>query len=61
MRPMDASRLLLLSVTKFRCRSNDSRNQMASVATKMTVNARCRKSRALSHRSMATLLSVGRR
>ena len=60
-RPMAASRLSALFVTKFSRASKDSKNQITSVATKITVKARCKKSLALSHSSITTLLPEGSR
>ena len=58
---MPASRLSVESVTGLSRRSKLSRNQMTTVAMKMTENARSRKSRAFSHRSSATLCGEGKR
>ena len=60
-RPISASRLPTLSETTFRRVSKLCRNQMMIVARKITVNARCKKSLAFSHRSSTTLLKPGRR
>ena len=59
--PMSASRLSALSVTTFSRVSKLCRNQMTTVARKMTVNARCKKSLAFSHSSSPTLLAEGSR
>ena len=59
--PMPASRLSVESATGFSRRSKLSRNQMTTVAMKMTENARSKKSRAFSHRSSATLCGEGKR
>ena len=59
--PMPASILAELSATTLKRMSKDCKNQMMMVATKMTVNARVRKSLALSHSSSPTLLGLGRR
>ena len=59
--PSIASRLLAESVTMFRRESKLWRNQMMMVATKITVKARVRKSLALSHSSIQTLLALGSR
>ena len=53
--------LSALSETTFRCRSKDCRNQMMTVAVKMTVKARCRKSFAFSHMRSPTLFAEGKR
>ena len=60
-RPMMASRLSALSCTGFRWLSKLCRNQMMTVARKITVKAFCRKSRAFSHISISTLRAEGRR
>ena len=49
------------SATAFRWKSNVCRNQIAIVAMKMIVKARCKKSFALSHISRSTFFSPGRR
>ena len=59
--PISASRLSALSVTTFSRVSKLCRNQMTTVARKMTVNARCKKSLAFSHSSSPTLLADGSR
>ena len=56
-----ASMLSLESDTMFSRRLNVCRNQITSVAMKMTENALSTKSFALSHRSLATLAGVGMR
>ena len=58
-RPTSASRLSALSVTTFKRVSKVCRNQMMMVATKMTVKARSKKSRAFSHSSKPTLRAEG--
>ena len=58
-RPISASRLAELSATTFSRVSKLWRNQIMIVARKITVNARCRKSRAFSHSSSATLFRLG--
>ena len=60
-RPRDARMLAVLSVTTLSLRSKLWRNQMMTVAMKMTVNARVRKSSAFSHISRSTLLGEGSR
>ena len=60
-RPSIASRLRALSETTFSCASKLCKNHTAMVAKKMTVNARCKKSFALSHSRSATLFALGRR
>ena len=59
--PMRASRLSALSATTFRRVSKVWRNQISTVAIKMTVKARSRKSFAFSHSSRPTLLRDGMR
>ena len=60
MNKLSIARILFFeSVTMFSCRSNVCRNQMTTVATKITVNALCRKSLDFSHRSCATFFSPG--
>ena len=61
MRPRPASILAEESATTFSRVSNVCKNQMMMVAMKMTVNARVRKSLALSHISKSTLLGLGTR
>lgn len=56
-----ASMLSFESATAFRWKSNVCRNQIAIVAMKMIVKARCKKSFALSHISRSTFFSPGRR
>ena len=60
-RPIMASRLSLLEATTFSRASKLCKNQMATVASKMTVKALERKSLAFSQRRSATLLAEGRR
>ena len=60
-RPTRASKLALLSVTTLRRGSKVCRNQMTIVARKITVKARCRKSRAFSQRRRPTFFRDGRR
>ena len=60
-RPIRASRLSALSTATLRRVSNVLRNQMMTVAAKMTVKARLRKSFAFSQSSMRTLRGDGKR
>ena len=53
--------LSLESATRLKCKSNFCKNQIQIVATKITVNAFCRKSFAFSHKSCITFFSPGRR
>ena len=57
--PISASRLSALSVTTLSRVSKLCRNQMTTVARKITVKARCKKSLAFSHSSSPTLLAEG--
>ncbi len=59
--PIIARRLSALSVTIFRRLSKLCRNQMMTVATKIIVNALCRKSFALSHIRSSTVFNEGKR
>ena len=59
--PIMASRLSALSATTFRRLSKLCRNQINTVATKIIVNALCRKSFALSHMRRNTLFAEGKR
>ena len=59
--PISASRLSALSVTTLSRVSKLCRNQITTVARKITVNARCKKSLAFSHSSSPTLLRDGSR
>ena len=56
---ISASRLSALSVTTLSRVSKLCRNQMTTVARKITVKARCKKSLAFSHSSSPTLLAEG--
>ena len=60
-RPRAARMLPVLSATTFSFRSKVWRNQIMTVAMKMTVKARVRKSFAFSHISRITLLGEGSR
>ncbi len=59
--PIMASRLCPESVTTLKRISKVCKNQITSVATKITVNARCTKSFALSHIKSSTLFAEGKR
>ena len=59
--PIRASRLSALSDTTLSRVSKLWRNQMTMVARKITVKARCRKSRAFSQRRRPTFFRDGRR
>ena len=59
--PIMASRLSESAETTFSRASKLCRNQIATVARKMTENARCKKSFAFSHSSSATLFALGKR
>ena len=60
-RPINASRLSALSATTFSLVSKDCKNQIIIVARKITVNALCKKSFALSHIRSTTLFKDGSR
>ena len=61
-RPAIAARMLSCeSSTILRRKSKVCRNQITSVAIRITVNARCRKSRDFSQSSWSTLRGLGRR
>ena len=54
-----ASMLSFESPTMLKCTSNVCKNQMMMAARKITVNARCKKSFAFSHKSCATFFMPG--
>ena len=56
---MTARMLSLESATRFRCVPKVCRNQITIVARKITVNARCRKSRAFSQSNWPTFFAPG--
>ncbi len=60
-RPMRAKRLSALSAATLSRVSKVRKNQIITVAVKITVNARSRKSRAFYHSSISTLRGEGRR
>ena len=60
-RPIPANMLSSPAETGFKRTSKLCKNQMMMVATKITVKARVKKSFALSHSSMPTLLGLGSR
>ena len=60
-RPISASRLVALSLTTLRRMSNVCKNQMTTLASRMIVNARSRKSFAFSQSSRSTFFGDGMR
>ena len=59
--PMAASMLFALSATMFNLKSKLCKNQITIVATKIMVNALCKKSLAFSHICSKMLLPLGSR